>query len=163
MNVANYLRHNWNTEDWARGYFVQSMGNVPMEEAPEDFDKWVSMIQKDYDPARYWYDSEFLTRCFEPRMEPVKANAGPGNLQFCKSNDDCEGPMFEGGCCMNLKVLKGEELIDKHPDEFKKTLMGGICAPGMFVEYWDKMTTSSLWDYEQFVWDIPEGREMFFT
>jgi len=72
VNIAEYLKHNWNTEEWARPYFIQTMGNIPMDKAPKDFDDWVEMIKKDYEPARYWYDSVFKTNCFEPRMAPVK-------------------------------------------------------------------------------------------
>jgi len=37
------------------------MGNVPIENAPMDFEEWRQMIEKDYDPARYWSDGEFQT------------------------------------------------------------------------------------------------------
>lgn len=109
VNIADYLRHNWNTEDWARPYFVSTMGSVPMDQAPEDFDKWVSMIQEDYEPARFWYDSEFVTNCLEPRMAPVHEDMG---VHECRSFKDCEGnPMYEGGCCLRLDI-KDEKSLD---------------------------------------------------
>ena len=89
------ITYNWDSEDWARDYFVSTMGNPPMslEEAPKDFKEWANMIAKDYEPARYWFESEFKTNCLEPRMAPVK-DKKPGLYQECKSSSDCDHPMF---------------------------------------------------------------------
>ena len=45
------------------------MGNVKLEDAPYDFMEWADMISKDYEPARYWFESSFRSVCMEPRMQ----------------------------------------------------------------------------------------------
>jgi hypothetical protein len=37
VNVGEYLKFNWDNEEWARPYFVQTMGKVPLDQAPKDF------------------------------------------------------------------------------------------------------------------------------
>jgi hypothetical protein len=115
VNIAAYLKHNWDNEEWARGYFVQTMGSVKLEDAPEDFDKWVSMIQEDYEPARYWYESEFQTNCLEPRMAPVAAAKEESKKSIlCNSQEDCQDhPMYKDGCCMKTDIVEGKDLFGK--------------------------------------------------
>lgn len=59
VNIGDYLRDFWN--NGGRPYFVQTMGNIPLDSASEDFDTWAKDISKDYEPARYWFESEFRT------------------------------------------------------------------------------------------------------
>lgn len=82
------------------------MGNVKIEEAPKDFDEWRNMIEKDYEPARYWYDSIFQTECMGPRMEPV-AMAANGDHGDKKGMDMDMGKNME-----ELKHLLEENGVD---------------------------------------------------
>jgi hypothetical protein len=162
VNIAAYLKHNWDNEEWARPYFVQTMGSIPLESAPTDFDQWVSLVQKDYEPARYWYESEFQTNCLEPRMAPVaEAAQKHEGMTTCKSMDDCQGGMYEGGCCMRSEVKWGQEFFDRQPDEIKAGWHGlqgddsiGYCAPKIYVDYFESRDgESNFWDYEEFLFN----------
>lgn len=128
------------------------------------------MIAKDYEPARYWFESEFKTNCLEPRMAPVKGEEKPPMYKECGKSADCKHPMFKGGCCMTNEIVEGHDLLKNQPKEmrgvFEKMEGGrGVCAPAWIMEYMHKNDGKyNLYEYEREIYNNApkEMKEMFF-
>ena len=166
INIGEYLKFNWDTEDWARPYFVSTMGKVPLDKAPKDFEEWRKMIEKDYTPAQFWFESAFVTNCFEPRMAPEKKKSDM-DWKMCKSNDDC-GKGFEDGCCIRSEITFGHDAFAKQPQDVKfgfeklqKEPEMGFCAPKEIKDFTEDKEVN-MYDYEKFLFTIPKMKEYFF-
>jgi len=170
VNVGEYLKHNWDTEEWARPYFVQTMGKMSLEDAPKDFREWAKAISEDYEPARCWFESEFMTQCMEPRMQPEKSN--DLDLMECRSQQDCDKDRkYDGGCCMRTSIAWGHDMFEKSPTNFKESFERlqkddtlGFCAPKVVTDYMDSQDDkkTNFWDYERHLFSTKEFNELFF-